>query len=633
MRFCSCLKQAVLVGGIFLALFFGNHASARILDDQTLSRLDGLKLGDLDSECLLDLLNDRFGIQLGDPFQLVGGGLNFLSGGLDSAGESIQEAAGFSGGDPRELGFGEALGAGVGGAVRGVGDIVGAVGDGVGAVGSVINGFSDINNVGTGDLLDAFFPTTAERPVYDGGGLRRSARFVRCNIEKGIITQGDLIFLALRWTMFLLTIAATGGVVAGVWAGFTLITSFGDSGRMETAKKTMIGVVGGIILILGAYAIVSTFMTGRFGAVREVRQEIEKTDGDGKIIEFILLVGAETKRNPEDGKIYAKHTFMIKFTEDQEVYEKRGRVNDVTLMCRPTDGPLLCDHAFIPVSPDQPMFTVTMILPYPGSYPDQELTYTVVTDKEYRETFKVLAEPAFVEKPEEEGGDGAGENDDEDGQGRDSSSGDGREKDGSSGGRDGAGDENENGNENTDTDSFDSSETESHREAREKYPTSFDTSRKIFEDAQDPDNGRNKQIKFSSDDVLIVALERRLIRTTGTKESLPEDKGFEAVFDIKLRTEHPDFKDIKEISFECQGPGGGAGNHCARSKFNLSQSRIGSSAARFVEFRPPDNFDFEPLKDSSGLVIAPRHIIKAVVKTSKYTETETLDIIPYYYYE
>jgi len=102
------------------------------------------------------------------------------------------------------------------------------------------------------------------KPIFNGPGLRGGADKVGATIDNAVSKERDLKKLIIDWSNFLLSIAAIMAVVALVWAGFLYITAFGDDSRMETAKKIVIWVVGGILLILGAYAIVNTVMRAAF---------------------------------------------------------------------------------------------------------------------------------------------------------------------------------------------------------------------------------------------------------------------------------------------------------------------------------------------------------------------------------
>ena len=100
--------------------------------------------------------------------------------------------------------------------------------------------------------------------VFDGPGLVSGSKIVRRNLDDGISHEDDLKSLAIGWVMFALSIVATVAVIAIIWAGILYITSFGDEGRVDTAKKIILYTVVGVLLIFGAYALVATVMKAVF---------------------------------------------------------------------------------------------------------------------------------------------------------------------------------------------------------------------------------------------------------------------------------------------------------------------------------------------------------------------------------
>jgi len=101
-------------------------------------------------------------------------------------------------------------------------------------------------------------------PTFDGPGLRGGSNIVAGRLDNSISKERDLKRLIIGWTNFITSVVALLAVVALVWAGTLYVTAFGDDSRMESAKKIVIWVVIGIILILGAYAIVNTVMQAVF---------------------------------------------------------------------------------------------------------------------------------------------------------------------------------------------------------------------------------------------------------------------------------------------------------------------------------------------------------------------------------
>lgn len=97
-------------------------------------------------------------------------------------------------------------------------------------------------------------------PVFDGPGLFGGAELARRQLDNGISKETDLKRLVVQWTRFVLPIAAVIAVIAIIWAGILWITDFGDGARAEQGKKILMWTIGGILLILASYAIVSTIM-------------------------------------------------------------------------------------------------------------------------------------------------------------------------------------------------------------------------------------------------------------------------------------------------------------------------------------------------------------------------------------
>lgn len=100
--------------------------------------------------------------------------------------------------------------------------------------------------------------------IFDGPGLTGGANYVQGQLDDNVTKEGDLKQLIIGWTNFLLPLAAVLAVLAVVWAGFLYITSFGDDGRTESAKKIIMWVVVGILVMAGAYAIVNVILEAIF---------------------------------------------------------------------------------------------------------------------------------------------------------------------------------------------------------------------------------------------------------------------------------------------------------------------------------------------------------------------------------
>jgi len=97
--------------------------------------------------------------------------------------------------------------------------------------------------------------------VFCGPGIRGGANLTKQNIDQNVYTGSDLKRLMIAWTRFAYPIIAILAVIAIIYAGFLYVTAFEDEGKTETAKKIIIWVVIGIILVLGAFAAVNTIIT------------------------------------------------------------------------------------------------------------------------------------------------------------------------------------------------------------------------------------------------------------------------------------------------------------------------------------------------------------------------------------
>ncbi len=117
-----------------------------------------------------------------------------------------------------------------------------------------------------GNNMDSLYPGA----TFNGGGLRSGALIAHDHLTKSISHQVDLKTLILGWVKFSLELVAIIAVVAVVWAGILYITDMGDGSRQEQAKKILIWVVVGILVIAGSYAIVNTLMTADFSTRVEI---------------------------------------------------------------------------------------------------------------------------------------------------------------------------------------------------------------------------------------------------------------------------------------------------------------------------------------------------------------------------
>ncbi len=181
-------------------------------------------------------------------------------------------------------GSGEGSGSGGGSGGPDLGDAIGgAIGAAAGAAGGLLQGVGNIAGGALGIAGDAISGILRNilggggggggaggrggcpgGTVFCGPGVSGGAGLVKQNLDSSVYKQHDLKKLMISWTRFLYPIAALAAVIALVWAGFLYITAFGDDSRTEMAKKIIIWVVAGILLIMGSFAIVNTIIGAAF---------------------------------------------------------------------------------------------------------------------------------------------------------------------------------------------------------------------------------------------------------------------------------------------------------------------------------------------------------------------------------
>lgn len=107
-------------------------------------------------------------------------------------------------------------------------------------------------------------PTGLEKgytPVFNGIGLNEGIWKANLNI-RGAYKETSIIKLIAGWIRFALPIIAFLTFVVLLVAGWLFVTSGGDDGRHDAAKKTIIWAAIGIIVVLGAYALINTWLGG-----------------------------------------------------------------------------------------------------------------------------------------------------------------------------------------------------------------------------------------------------------------------------------------------------------------------------------------------------------------------------------
>lgn len=131
-----------------------------------------------------------------------------------------------------------------------------------------------ISHAGLGDKIKDAWECITDPTGGDcgpiGGELPYCNPPEECGVEKGVIQTGNEIngpatttdarALILGWIQFILSFMFLIAVVTIVVAGIMLIISFGNDGRRQKAVKIILYTILGLLLIMFAYAIVSTLI-------------------------------------------------------------------------------------------------------------------------------------------------------------------------------------------------------------------------------------------------------------------------------------------------------------------------------------------------------------------------------------
>jgi hypothetical protein len=97
--------------------------------------------------------------------------------------------------------------------------------------------------------------------AIDGPGLTAGLDTYAMNYSGN--KYGSAIGMIAGWTNFVLPFVSVLAIAALVYAGFLYITAFGNEDQTGKAKNIIIWVVIGIVIIVSAYALVNTVMSGQ----------------------------------------------------------------------------------------------------------------------------------------------------------------------------------------------------------------------------------------------------------------------------------------------------------------------------------------------------------------------------------
>ena len=90
-------------------------------------------------------------------------------------------------------------------------------------------------------------------------GLEQGSKFIRGKLDSSISESRSVRNMAVGLTKWMLQLVAVLAVIGVVYAGYLYMTAWGDEGNISTAKTIITADVIGVVLIFGAYAIVSQF--------------------------------------------------------------------------------------------------------------------------------------------------------------------------------------------------------------------------------------------------------------------------------------------------------------------------------------------------------------------------------------
>lgn len=98
-------------------------------------------------------------------------------------------------------------------------------------------------------------------PAIDGPGLAAGLDTYAMNYSGN--KYGSALGMIAGWTNFVLPFVSVLAIAALVYAGFLYITAMGNEDQTSKAKNIIVWVVIGIVIIVSAYALVNTVMSGR----------------------------------------------------------------------------------------------------------------------------------------------------------------------------------------------------------------------------------------------------------------------------------------------------------------------------------------------------------------------------------
>ncbi|MFH0776519.1 MAG: hypothetical protein V1936_02810 [Patescibacteria group bacterium] len=116
----------------------------------------------------------------------------------------------------------------------------------------------------TGLSIDVLLGMTSSAIVFDGPSATEGLQYFRDNYSGN--SYGSAIGMITGWTNFMLPFVSVIAIAALIYAGFLYLTAMGNDEQTKKAKKILVWVVLGIVIIFSAYAIVNTVLSGNSGA-------------------------------------------------------------------------------------------------------------------------------------------------------------------------------------------------------------------------------------------------------------------------------------------------------------------------------------------------------------------------------
>lgn len=102
-----------------------------------------------------------------------------------------------------------------------------------------------------------FRTSQAAAQIYTGVGIKEAIDFAKCKTLGGISCEVDIRKVVLDLLATVLDFVTLLGVITVITAGIYMITSNGDEGTKDKAKKIILYTVFGILIILFSRVIVT----------------------------------------------------------------------------------------------------------------------------------------------------------------------------------------------------------------------------------------------------------------------------------------------------------------------------------------------------------------------------------------